>query len=212
MKYRFSIFSLGLSLCIAPFSPAKAATAGDEGFKVEADRFADVSILRYRAPGFEELPLQQKKLAYFLAQAGLEGRDIFYDQKHRHGLLIRRTLEAILKSSSADKSSEQWKQFVVYAKRFFVANGIHHQHDSSKILPECSPEYFAELLRKTDKARLPLGDRSLEDFTRWLTPIIFDPKLDPKLVDLSPNIDNVKASAVNFYEGVTEDEVNAFYA
>lgn len=209
MKTQFATLCLGFSFAFTAFTPA--ARAADDGFKVEVDRFADISVLRYRAPEFDQLTLQQKKLAYYLAQAGMEGRDIFYDQKHRHGLLIRKTLEGVLKSWTGDKNSEAWKKFVVYAKRFFVANGLHHHYSSSKILPECSPEEFADLLRKSDPAKLPLGKRSLEDFTKFITPVIFDPKVDAKLVDLSPNIDNVKASAVNFYEGVTKEEVNAYY-
>jgi dipeptidyl-peptidase-3 len=203
------IFSLGLaSLCLPLFA---ADSKGEEEFQVVADQFADVQILRYRVPGFDQLSLQQKKLAYFLTEAGLAGRDIFYDQKYRHNLAIRKTLEAILKSYTGDKNSEDYKKLVVYAKRVFFSNGIHHHYSNAKFIPECSAEFFKIVLQKSDQSKLPLEGKSLADFTVFLTPIVFDPKVDAKLVELSPNIDNVKASAVNFYQGVAEDEVNKYY-
>lgn len=178
-------------------------------FKVVADQFADVQVLRYQVPEFDQLSLQQKKLAYYLSQAGLAGRDIFYDQKYKHNLLVRKTLEAIIKSYSGDKSTDDYKKLEVYAKRVFFSNGIHHHYSNIKFVPECSAEFFKEVLGKTSD--LPLGGKSKEAFFEFIKPIIFDPNLDAKLVDLSPNIDNVKASAVNFYEGVTEDEVKKYY-
>lgn len=203
-----SILSLGI--IAASVSAASPETATDE-FKVVADRFADIQVLRYRAPGFDQLPLQQKKLAYYLTEAGLAGRDIFYDQKYRHNLAIRKTLEAILSTYSGPKDNADFQKLVVYAKRFFFANGIHHHYSNIKFVPECTADYFKGVLRQTAAERLPVGNRSLDDFTAFITPLIFDPNLDRKLVDLSPGIDNVKASAVNFYEGVTKEEVNQFY-
>jgi dipeptidyl-peptidase III len=194
----------------APSTGAKPASA-ESDFQVIADQFADIQILRYRVPEFDQLSLQQKKLAYYLTEAGLAGRDIFYDQKYKHNLAIRKTLEAILKTYAGDKNSDDFKKLVVYAKRFFFSNGIHHHYSSGKFVPECSTDFFKSVLEKTDKSKLPLEGKSLADFTAEMTPIIFDPQLDAKLVDLSPNIDNVKASAVNFYQGLTEDEVNRYY-
>lgn len=208
------LFAFGLTLVAAePPGPASArdSASAEHEFKVVADQFADIQILRYRVPGFDQLTLQQKKLAYYLTEAGLAGRDIFYDQKYRHNLAIRKTLEAILKTYSGDKNSDDFKKLVVYAKRFFFSNGVHHHYSSSKFVPECSTDFFKTVLQKTDRSKLPLEGKSLDDFTASITPIIFDPKLDAKLVDLSPNTDNVKASAVNFYQDVTEDEVNAYY-
>lgn len=188
-----------------------AAEPSEEDFQVIADQFADIQVLRYRVPGFDQLTLQQKKLAYYLTEAGLAGRDIFYDQKYKHNLAVRKTLEAILKSYTGDKNSEDYKKLLVYAKRVFFSNGIHHHYSTAKFIPECSAEFFKGVLAKTDKSKLPLEGKSLSDFTAFITPIIFDPKIDAKMVDLSPNIDNVKASAVNFYQGVTEEEVTGFY-
>ena len=188
-----------------------AAEPSEEDFQVIADQFADIQVLRYRVPGFDQLTLQQKKLAYYLTEAGLAGRDIFYDQKYKHNLAVRKTLEAILKSYTGDKNSEEYKKLLVYAKRVFFSNGVHHHYSTAKFVPECSAEFFKGVLAKTDKSKLPLKGKSLSDFTAFITPIVFDPKLDAKMVDLSPNIDNVKASAVNFYQGVTEEEVTRFY-
>ncbi|MGZ8920359.1 MAG: dipeptidyl-peptidase 3 family protein [Limisphaerales bacterium] len=216
MKRRI-VFMLGMaSICLPllaaePAARVAAGSAGGQEFQVVADQFADIQVLRYRVPGFDQLSLQQKKLAYYLAEAGLAGRDIFYDQKYKHNLVVRRTLEAILRTYSGDKNSDDYKKLVVYAKRVFFSNGIHHHYSTAKFIPECSAEFFKTILQKVDRSKLPLEGRALEDFTAFITPIIFDPKLDAKMVDLSPNIDNVKASAVNFYQDVTKDEVNAYY-
>jgi dipeptidyl-peptidase-3 len=216
MKRRFFL-TLGMaSICLPLFAaePAPASSSdstSEEEFQVIADQFADIQVLRYRVPGFDQLSLQQKKLAYYLTEAGLAGRDIFYDQKYQHNLAIRKTLEAILRTYSGDKNSDDYKKLVVYAKRVFFSNGIHHHYSTAKFVPDCTAAFFKTVLQKTDKLKLPLEGKSLEDFTAFITPIIFDPKLDAKMVDLSPNIDNVKASAVNFYQGVTEAEVNAYY-
>src|SRR5688572_22494118 len=210
-------FTLGMaSLCLPlfaaePVSNPTTSARSEEEFQVVADQFADIQVLRYRVPGFDQLSLQQKKLAYYLTEAGLAGRDIFYDQKYKHNLAVRKTLESILRSYSGDKNAEDYKKLVTYAKRVFFANGIHHHYSTAKFVPECGADFFKEVLKKSDKSKLPLEGKSLEEFTAFITPIIFDPKLDAKLVDLSPNIDNVKASAVNFYQDVTEDEVNRFY-
>ena len=211
MKTRFilclGIVGFGLTL----FAAEPARESSESEFQVVADQFADIEILRYRVPGFDQLSLQQKKLAYYLTQAGLAGRDIFYDQKYRHNLAIRKTLEAILNTYSGDKNSDDFKKLVVYAKRVFFSNGIHHHYATTKFVPECSADFFKSVLQKTDRSKLPLEGKSLDEFTAAITPIIFDPKIDAKLVDLSPNIDNVKASAVNFYQDVTEEEVLKYY-
>lgn len=180
-------------------------------FPIIADRFADIQVLRYRVPEFDQLSLQQKKLAYYLTQAGFSGRDIYYDQRYRHNLLIRKTLEVILNTWELSNDFENYQKLVVYAKRFFFSNGIHHHYSGIKFVPECSADYFRSLLRRVPPTKLPLEGRTIEEFTEFILPLIFDRVRDAKLVDLSPGIDNVKASAVNFYEGVTKDEVQRFY-
>lgn len=191
----------------------EGASSKTTSFDYIADRFADIQVLRYRVPGFEELTLQQKQLAYYLYEAGLCGRDIFYDQKYRYNLFIRKVFENILLTYSGDKNSADYKKFTDYARRFFFANGIHHHYSNAKMLPEFPAEYLKELINKSNPQNFPpakgITDKPLADF---LTPILFDPNVDAKIVDLSPNIDNVKASANNFYEGVTQKEVEDFYA
>ena len=189
---------------------AEAASKTD--FEFKADRFADIQVLRYRVPGFEELSLRQKQLAYYLSQAGLSGRDIFYDQKYRHNLAVRKTLEAILTSYSGERSGPDWKSFLTYARQVFFANGIHHHYGSVKMLPKFGPAYLQTLLRSTDVALLPLNGHTLDSFATALTPILFDPAVDGKTVNLDAGVDNVAASANNFYRGVTSAEVAEFYA
>ena len=188
---RTSIYTvLGISLAVA-FTSCKpkeqkqeSQAPADTTFDYIADRFADVQVLRYRVDGFDELSLQQKQLAYYLYQAGLYGRDIFYDQKYRYGLPLRKTLEAILETYSGEKSGEQWDKFMVYCKRFFFANGNHHHYSSDKLIPECTQDYFADLLKKSDASKLPMEGQSLADFTGMITKLIFDSSVDPKSVDL----------------------------
>jgi len=129
------------------------AHAEDESFKVVADQFADIQVLRYQAPGFDQLTLQQKKLAYFLTEAGLAGRDIFYDQKYRHNLLVRKTIEGILRSYKGNKQGEDYQKFLVYAKRVFFGNGIHHHYSKIKLDPGFSVSFFRELVSNSESSR-----------------------------------------------------------
>lgn len=185
----------------------------DPNFVVEAESFADLQVLRYQVPGFEELSLQEKKLAYYLYEAALSGRDIIYDQKSKHGLTLRKTLEAIYASFSGDRNTEVWKRFQEYCGRFWFSNGNHHHYGNEKFLPEISVEQFRELVDQSDWGRFPaLPDETKEAFLQRVEPLFFDPNVEPKLVDLRPHVDNILASSNNFYEGVTQKEVEAFYS
>jgi dipeptidyl-peptidase III len=212
----YSFPALALLAVCSGADPQKDApehnSAASDSFQVMTERFADIQILRYQVPGFERLSLPQKQLAYYLYEAGLSGRDIFYDQNYKHNLRVRKTLETVLRTYTGNKQTEDYKKFVTYAKRVFFSNGIHHHYSNIKMLPEFSFEYFKELIARSDQNKLPLEGKSLEDFTRFLRPLLFDPNVDAKLVDLSDSADNVKASSVNFYEGATEKEVEEFYA
>lgn len=184
----------------------------EESFKYLTEQFADLRIQRYQVPGFEELSLRQKLLAYYLYQASLSGRDMIYDQNYKHNLCIRRTLEAIIRTYNGDKSTPDYQKFIAYVKRVWFSNGIHHHYANKKIIPEFSKEYFAELVVGADEYELPL--QNLErpnDLVKKLTPIIFDPKVDGMKVNQDSKVDMVKSSAVNFYEGVTQKEVETFY-
>ncbi len=184
----------------------------DTSFEYTADKFADIEILRYQVPGFEELSLQQKELIYYLSEAALEGRDILYDQHNKYNLTIRRTLESVYENYTGDKNSEDFKKFETYLKRVWMANGIHHHYSEDKMLPEFSKEYFAELVNSVDPAQLPLTEgASTSELIETITPIMFDPAIMPKRINQAAGADLVETSAVNFYEGVSQKEVEAFY-
>jgi dipeptidyl-peptidase-3 len=192
---------------------ATATVSYDTSFQVAAQSFADIQVLRYEAPGFNQLSLQQKQLAYYLYEAALAGRDIFYDQKSKYGIMLRQTLEAMYTTYTGDKTSEDWKKFETYCGRFWFSNGNHHHYSNDKFLPECSSDYFISVAKASDSTLFPKNaGESMDAFLARIKPIIYDPKIEPKLVDLDPNVDNVKASSVNFYEGVTQKEVEDFYA
>lgn len=181
-------------------------------FNYYSEQFADVRILRYDIPGFDRLSLKQKELLYYLSEAALAGRDIFWDQNYKYNLTVRKTLEAIVSTHKEDDKTEQWQRFLVYAKRVWFSNGIHHHYANTKLIPEYSKEYFSELIQKTESALLPLNkEETKEAFVKRITPIIFDPAIAPKKVNLDAKQDLVKSSAINFYEGVTEKEVTDYY-
>ena len=185
----------------------------DTSFKVEAEAFADLQILRYQVPGFTELSLAQKQLAYYLYEAALSGRDIIYDQKSRNGLLIRRTLETIYSSYNGDKTSPDWKNFETYCGRFWFSNGNHHHYGNEKFIPGISFEYFTKLAQGSDTAQLPRDtSENIASFLLRIKPLVFDSAVESKLTNLAPDIDNVANSSVNFYEGVSQKEVEAYYA
>ncbi len=184
-----------------------------KGFNVEAESFADLQVLRYEVPGFDQLSLKQKQLAYYLSEAALCGRDILYDQKSKHGLLIRKTLETAYTTYKGDKTSDDWKNFTEYCGRFWFSNGNHHHYANEKFIPACSYEYFESVIKNSNTNKLPLEQgETTEAFLARIRPLVYDPSVQPKLVDLRPNIDNIQNSSVNFYEGVTQKEVEDFYA
>lgn len=181
-------------------------------FKILTEQFADIRILRYQVPEFENLNFEKKRLVYFLSQAALWGRDIIYDQNYKHNLLIRHNLENIYKTFSGNRESESFKAFVVYLKRFWFSNGIHHHYAMDKFFPTCSQEEFEELLNASNKENYKLFDKeSLEEFTARFTVLIFDPELDAKRLSLDAENDLVINSACNFYENISQEEAEEFY-
>ena len=191
----------------------KVADGYDSTFNVEAQSFADLQVLRYQVPGFNGLSLQQKKLAYYLYEAGLCGRDIIYDQKSKYGILLRKTIEAMYGTYKGDKNSDDWKKFEVYCGRFWFSNGNHHHYSNDKFVPECSFEYFTSVIKNADTTQLPKNaGESTDAFIARIKPIVYDMKFEPKVVDQRPNIDNIANSSNNFYEGVTQKEVEDFYS
>jgi len=181
-------------------------------FKVVADQFADIQLLRYQITGFSELTTQQKELAYYLYEAALSGRDMIWDQKYKNNLQIRRTLEAIWKNYKGDRSSDDFKEFEIYTKRVWFSNGIHHHYASDKMMPGFSFEAFEKFVKAVPADKLPLNTgESADQLLAFLQPIMFDANVDAKTVNLEAGIDNVQGSANNFYEGVTQAEVEDFY-
>ncbi|MCX6350505.1 MAG: dihydrofolate reductase [Bacteroidetes bacterium] len=180
-------------------------------WQTEVERFADLQILRYKVKGFENLTLQQKKLSYYLYKAALSGREIIFDQHFKHNLLIKRTLEGIVSSYKGNRKSADWDKFMVYTKRFWFSNGIHHHYSTQKFLPDFSEAYFKELIANSDPDKLPIKDNDPMLLFSFIKPMVFDANFFAKKVNLAPDIDNVTASANNFYEGVTKAEVEKFY-
>jgi dipeptidyl-peptidase III len=182
-------------------------------FKYFVEQFEDMRVLKYKLPGFETLSLQEKIYLYYLSEAALAGRDILWDQNFRYNLKIRKTFEAIIESYSGDRESSDYKSFIVYAKRVFFANGIHHHYSSDKMKPGFSAGYFSELVRGTDQNLLPLTAGGTPDqLTGELAPVLFDENLFPRKVEQREGADMVTESASNFYEGVTQAEVEKFYS
>ncbi len=187
--------------------------AATEEFTYEVDRFEDISVLRYRLPGFDQLPAAEKEFIYYLSEAALCGRDILWDQNFKYNLIIRKTIEAIIDSYGGDRDTDEFKLFITYAKRVFFANGIHHHYSNDKFVPGFSHDYFAALVNGSDAALLPLPEGvTAADLVSRLTPILFDPQIYARKVDQSEGTDMITASANNFYDGVTQDEVEKFYA
>lgn len=177
------------------------------------ERFADIQMLRYELKGFEDLSLNQKLYIYCLSKATLMGRDITFDQQGKYNLRIRKTLEAIFQHYQGNRESEEFQAFVVYLKRVWFASGIHHHYGCEKFVPGFSEEYFYHLVEGIADDKLPLKKgESKEDLLDELVPVIFDPTIQPKRVNQTDGEDLVLTSACNFYEDVTQEEVERFYA
>jgi dipeptidyl-peptidase-3 len=208
-----SIFVIGSVNANSNLPSQKIVNNADTTFEVAAETFADLELLRYQVSGFNELNLQQKKLAYYLSEAALSGRDIIYDQKGKYNILVKKTLENIYSTYKGKRNGADWEKFKTYCGRFWFSNGNHHHYGNEKFVPEHSFEYFSQLVKNSDQSKLPLNKgETITAFLTRIKPIVFDPKFQPKLVNLSPNIDNIVASSNNFYEGVNQKEVEVYYA
>lgn len=195
---------------------ANTASTVDSNFTYQTEQFADLRILRYQIPGFNELSAKQKEMAYYLYEAALCGRDIYYDQNYKYNLIIRKTIENIVETYKGDKTTEDYQKFLTYAKRVWFSNGIHHHYSNDKMIPECSKDYFKDLIKNSDEKKFPafpdLKDaEQLPPFDELVLQEIYHPEIASKKVNLDPKNDLITASAVNFYEGVTQKEVTAFY-
>jgi dipeptidyl-peptidase-3 len=192
--------------------PGSAPSAEAPEFPWQIDQFADLKILRYQVPGFESLAPKQKELVYYLSEAALCGRDIIFDQNYRHNIRILRTLDAIVRGYKGDRRDPRWAEFMTYVKRVWFSNGIHHHYSTDKFLPGFDADYFASLVRDSGDQPFPLAEgQSIEDLLAFLRPVLFDPSVDAKKLSQDPTKDLVLNSAVNFYEGVTQAEVEKYY-
>ncbi len=188
------------------------SNADSEKFDYTVEQFADLQLLRYKVPGFEKLSLKQKELIYYLTEAGLEGRDILFDQNGKYNLRIRRLLEAVYTQYQGDKNSEEYKQLETYLKRVWFANGIHHHYGMDKFVPGFSPEFLKGAIASVDAEQLPLADgQSVDELCTEIFPVIFDPAVMTKRVNQANGEDLVLTSACNYYDGVTQAEAEAFY-
>ena len=192
---------------------APKTTAKAEKFDYTVEQFADLQILRYRVPEFENLSLKQKELVYYLTEAALQGRDILFDQNGKYNLRIRRMLEAVYTGYTGDKTAADFKAMEVYLKRVWFSNGIHHHYGCEKFVPGFTPEFFKQALLSVDAATLPLAEgQTVEQLYEEVAPVIFDPKVMPKRVNQAAGEDLVLTSACNYYDGVTQQEAEAFYS
>jgi dipeptidyl-peptidase III len=213
MKTYSFLTILGLAMILTSFSNNAAAKGGNDDFKYEVDQFADLQILRYQVPGFNLLSLQEKEMIYYLSQAAIEGRDILFDQNNRYNLAIRRTLEAIYANYKGDKSNKDYQEFVVYLKRVWFSNGIHHHYGEEKFLPGFSLSFFEAQVKALPLGKVPTkGKQSVAEFLKMITPVMFDPAVMSKKVNQAAGQDLIRTSANNYYgEGVTQAEVEDFY-
>jgi dipeptidyl-peptidase-3 len=224
---KIAAFSIALSAChssdneladltIAPKKDSVAVVINDsleEKFEYVTEQFSDLRVLRYNVKDFDQIPLQTKTLLYYLYEAALSGRDIIYDQNYKYNLAIRKTLEAIIGNYKGDVQEEQYQKLLVYAKRVWFSNGIHHHYNMDKFIPDCSKDFFLEVANGLDDSMLPLAvGETKTQFLNFIASQIFDPKIAAKKVSLDSKTDLVKSSAVNFYEGVTQKEASDFYS
>ncbi len=213
MNRIFLIIVTVMSIAIYSCQPPATQQADEElPFQFLTEQFADLRIMRYQVPGFEELSPDQKKLIYYLGQAALAGRDITFDQNYKYNLAVRRTLEEILSKYNGERQDQQWNDFTVYLKRVWFSNGIHHHYSTDKFMPSFSREYFTGLMNNSPGADFPmLKGQTAEEFSEFISEIIFNPEIAPKRVNNNPDMDLIQQSACNFYEGVNQQEVEAYY-
>lgn len=184
----------------------------EQTFNYTDEKFADLQLLRYRLPGFDALSLEQKKYIYYLSKAALSGRDITTDQFGAYNIRIRKLLEAIFVGYNGNRDSVEFQNLVIYLKRLWFSNGIYHHYGCEKIVPGFSSSYLREVINNTDKSLLPLKENeTIDSFCDELFPVIFDPTILPKRVNKADKQDLVITSACNYYENVTQNEVERFY-
>ena len=193
---------LKMTMCVSAAVLVAGCGEKKDDFKYTVDQFSDVKVIRYQVPGWDELSLQQKEYAYHLAEAAKWGRDILWDQNCRYNLQLRHAVEDILNNYAGDRKCSEFQEFTDYAKRLFFSNSIHHHYAEDKFYPECEASYFEKLLDAVGHS----------DEAGFLISYVYDPTVCPQRRSTSKDGDIVQLSSVNFYEGVTREEVEAYYA
>lgn len=221
MKKLTSIFSVCLAVTFTACGPGDKKTTETASNHYDAkpiyklyddpNRFADIEIIRYNVDGFDNLTLNQKLLVYYLSEAALSGRDMIFDQNNKNNLRLRKALEELYVNYEGDKTADDFRYFEVYLKRFWMNNGIHHHYAETKINPEFSSQFIETLIQNSPKAKLPLVENDTAAFKTWMIDIMYNPNSNAKRVNKDENVDNITASANNFYENVTNKEVKDFY-
>ncbi len=201
-----------IATALLAIASTSAGKAQNNDFNYNVDRFADIQVLRYQVPGFNDLTLKQKTLVYYLQEAALQGRDILFDQNCKYNLAIRQTLEQIYTNYKGDKESADYKGFLKYLKQVWFANGIHHHYSMDKFTPEFSQNFFDTQVKKLPAAKLPLAKgQNVDDFLKVIDKVIFDPTFMAKRVNQADGQDLILTSANNLYDGVTQKEVEDYY-
>lgn len=193
------------ALALAISANAMASTKQENTFNYVVERFADIEVLRYKVPGFEELSLNQKKLVYYLSQAAIYGRDILWSQNNRYNLELRQLLEAIYTSYEGSREDAQFKAFEVYLKQVWFGNGIHHHYSMDKFTPTFDRSFIEAQIKTLPAEKIPAN---LDDLMR----VMFEPEFMAKKVNQAAGVDIIQSSATNLYEGVTQQEVEDYYA
>jgi dipeptidyl-peptidase-3 len=182
-------------------------------FDYTVEQFADLQLLRYKVHGFEELPLKQKELVYYLSEAALHGRDILFDQNGKYNLVIRKMLETVYTDYQGDRTDTNFVNLEIYLKRMWFSNGIHHHYAADKFVPGFTPEFFKKALESVGEDKLPIGEgETLDMLCEEVFPVIFNPQVMAKRVNQADGEDLVLTSASNYYDGLTQQEAEEFYA
>ena len=185
----------------------------EETFNYTVEQFADLQLLRYKVHGFDELPLKQKELVYYLSEAALQGRDILFDQNGKYNLIIRKMLEVVYTDYQGDRTVADFVNLETYLKRVWFSNGIHHHYAADKFVPGFTPDFFKAALKSVDASKLPLMEgETLDALCDEVFPVIFDSNIMAKRVNQADGEDLVLTSASNYYDGVTQQEAEDFYA
>ncbi|MDR1552897.1 MAG: dipeptidyl peptidase 3 [Prevotellaceae bacterium] len=212
------IFFVMTTTCLCACNNKKSSADSDlktpaiTDFNYKVDTFADMEILRYRVPEIEKLTTKQKELLYYLNEAALQGRDILYDQNGKYNLYIRRTLEHIYTNFDGDKNSNDFKAVETYLKRVWVSNGIHHHYGNHKFIPEFSQDFLTVEIKKLPETAFEKIGLNAEELISTIVPVIFDPIIASTRLNQAAGVDQITASASNYYENVNQKEVEAFYS